>query len=130
MASSGGIRQREPQRPTVFLDYDGVLHPDAVYREGERIVLRTDGFRLFEWTDVLEDLLTPYPALQIVLSTSWARVLGFDTVRSHLPESLRRRVVGATVVRNGSAAMGQPDPLRTNSTRRPATSPYPLARCR
>lgn len=96
MASSGGIRQREPQRPTLFLDYDGVLHPDAVYRKGERIVLRTDGFRLFEWTDVLEDLLTPYPALQVVLSTSWARVLGFDAARSHLPESLRRRVVGAT----------------------------------
>lgn len=96
MASNGGIRQREPQRPTLFLDYDGVLHPDAVYREGGRIVLRADGFRLFEWTDILQDLLTPYPALQVVLSTSWVRVLGFDFACSHLPEPLRRRVVGAT----------------------------------
>lgn len=96
MASSGGIRQREPRCPTLFLDFDGVLHPDAAYREGERIVLRADGFALFEWVGILHDLLMPYPTVQVVLSTSWVRVLGFDVARSHLPEHLRRRVVGAT----------------------------------
>lgn len=96
MASRGGIRQREPRCPTLFLDYDGVLHPDAVFREGERIVLRADGFRLFEWVGILNDLLTPYPGLQLVLSTSWVRVLGLDAARSHLPKFLGRRVVGAT----------------------------------
>lgn len=59
MASSGRIRQREPHRPALFLDYDGVLHPDAVYREGGRVVLRADGFRLFEWSGVPEGLLAP-----------------------------------------------------------------------
>lgn len=96
MAITTGIRQRVPQRPTLFLDYDGVLHPDAVYREGGRIVLRADGFRLFDWSAILDDLLAPYPTLQILLSTSWVRVLGFDAARAHLPEGLQRRVVGAT----------------------------------
>lgn len=91
-----GIRQREPKLPTLFLDFDGVLHPDEVYRVGERIVLRMDGFSLFEWSEVLDELMEPYPALQIVLSTTWVRLLGFEVARSHLPESLQRRVVGAT----------------------------------
>lgn len=96
MASSGRMRQREAHRPALFLDYDGVLHPDAAYREGGRIVLRADGFRLFEWCGVLEELLAPYPALQVVLSTSWVQVLGFDAAYSHLSELIQRRVVGAT----------------------------------
>lgn len=96
MGSTARIRRRLPQRPTLFLDYDGVLHPDAVYREGERVVLRADGFCLFEWAEILGALLAPYPPLQIVLSTSWERVLGFHAARSHLSESLRRRLVGAT----------------------------------
>lgn len=96
MAGTAGIRQREPQRPTLFLDFDGVLHPDSVYREGGRIILRADGFQLFQWVTILDELLAPYPALQLVLSTTWVRVLGFNTARSQLPERLARRVVGAT----------------------------------
>lgn len=96
MAGGAGIRRRESHHPTLFLDYDGVLHPDAVYREGGRIVLRADGFRLFEWVGVLEDLIAPYPALQVVLSTSWVQVLGFDVAYSHLSEGIQQRVVGAT----------------------------------
>ncbi|MFX5057514.1 HAD domain-containing protein, partial [Acinetobacter baumannii] len=78
----------------MFLDFDGVLHPDEVYRVGERIVLRMDGFSLFEWSEVLDELMEPYPALQIVLATSWVRQLGFDVARAYLPDSLQRRVVG------------------------------------
>ncbi|BAL23733.1 HAD domain-containing protein [Azoarcus sp. KH32C] len=95
------IRQREPEVPALFLDFDGVLHPDEVYRVGGKIVLRQDGVSLFEWAPVLEDLLAPYPALQIVLSTSWVRVLGFDVACSWLNEGLRSRVVGATWHRHG-----------------------------
>ncbi|WP_323004563.1 HAD domain-containing protein [Denitromonas sp.] len=95
MARTKGLRQRNPQLPTLFLDFDGVLHPDDVYREAGRVVLRADGLRLFEWSDILDDLVSPYPSLQVVLSTSWVRVLGFDAAYSQLTESLQRRVVGA-----------------------------------
>lgn len=96
MVTGTGIGQREPKLPTLFLDFDGVLHPDEVYRVGERIVLRMDGFNLFEFAEVLSELIAPYSELQIVLSTSWVRQLGFEVARAYLPESLQRRVVGAT----------------------------------
>lgn len=96
MVTGTGIGQREPKLPTLFLDFDGVLHPDEVYRVGERIVLRMDGFSLFEWAEVLSELIAPYPELQIILSTTWVRQLGFEVARAYLPESLQRRVVGAT----------------------------------
>ncbi len=95
------IRRRLVEVPTLFLDFDGVLHPDEVYRVGGKIVLRQDGLSLFEWAPVLEDLLAPYPDLQIVLSTSWVRVLGYDEACSWLSEGLRCRIVGATWHRHG-----------------------------
>lgn len=95
------IRQREPRFPTLFLDFDGVLHPDEVYCIGGKIVLRMDGFSLFEWAPMLEDILRPYPHLQLVLSTSWVRVVGFDAACARLSEGLQQRVVGATWHRHG-----------------------------
>jgi hypothetical protein len=80
----------------LFLDYDGPMHPDEVYRVRGQIILRAEGLRLFEYADILVDILEPYPSVQIVLSTSWVRVLGFDRAKSYLPTELQRRVIGAT----------------------------------
>lgn len=79
----------------LFLDYDGVLHPDAVYLVRGRPVLQADG-ELFMWASTLSAALERHPDLQIVLSTSWVRVLGFSRARDFLPDSLRRHVIGAT----------------------------------
>lgn len=37
-----------------------------------------------------------YPAVPIVLSTPWVRVLGYSRTRERLPPGLRKRVIGAT----------------------------------
>lgn len=79
----------------LFLDYDGVLHPDAVYLERGRPVLRADG-ELFMWSRHLVDALASAPHVRIVLSTSWARELRFARARDHLPAELRTRVIGST----------------------------------
>jgi len=80
----------------VFLDYDGVLHPDAAYLVNGRPELRADG-TLFMWAPILEQLTAPYPQARIVLSTSWVRVLrSFNRARAYLPPSLQARVIGAT----------------------------------
>lgn len=80
----------------LFLDFDGVLHPDAVFlRLNGEIELRADG-RLLMWAGRLSAALEPYPDARIVLSTSWARHLGFSRARKVLPADLAARVVGAT----------------------------------
>jgi len=79
----------------LFLDFDGVLHPDAVYRERGRPVLRDRG-ELFMWSGLLIDVLASHPEVRIVLSTSWAREFGFSRARRYLPPALRSRVIGAT----------------------------------
>lgn len=79
----------------LFLDFDGVLHPDAAYLENGRPVLRSEG-ELFMWAPQLVDLLADFPGVRIALSTSWVRELRFSHARNFLPESLRPRVIGAT----------------------------------
>lgn len=79
----------------LFLDFDGVLHPDAVYLEKRRPVLRADG-SLFMWAPLLTEVLAEFQEVQIVLSTSWAREFGYSRARKFLPEALRQRTIGAT----------------------------------
>ena len=85
------------QVPVLFLDYDNVLHPCDAFRTRHGIRLTDPRARLFQFAPVLEDLLSPYPRLRIVLSTSWVEILGFTRARDRLPlPSLRDRVIGAT----------------------------------
>ncbi|WP_237045300.1 HAD domain-containing protein [Aquipseudomonas alcaligenes] len=81
--------------PLLFLDYDGVLHPDAVYHTSRGVELRAAGL-LFMWAQLLVEALVPHQDVQIVLSTSWARNLGYHRARSVLPAELQPRVIGAT----------------------------------
>lgn len=82
----------------LFLDFDGVLHHDCVYRNRDgKIYIPIEGRELFEHAHCLAGLLQPYPEVQIVLSTSWVSTLGsYSKVRERMPESLANRVIGAT----------------------------------
>jgi hypothetical protein len=83
--------------PTVYLDFDGVLHPQDVWLHlGEPYVRSPGGHRLFEHADVLGSLLLPYPAVKVVLSTNWVRRFGYLAAAAYLPGRLRARCVGAT----------------------------------
>jgi hypothetical protein len=87
--------------PILYLDFDGVLHPadvrvtkseptrPRVYDRG-----RPTDHPLLEHAPLLEDILRPFPALRISLSTSWVRALGFEFTVQQLPPALRARVVG------------------------------------
>lgn len=79
-----------------YLDFDGVLHDDAVYYSLERgIHVATLGRVLFEWMPILEELLAPH-ATQIVLSTTWVRQRSLEFAKSRLSPALQARVIGAT----------------------------------
>lgn len=79
----------------LFLDYDGVLHPDSAYLINGSPVLKGDG-ELFMWAPLLTDVLANFPEVRIVLSTSWARELSYSRARHKLPPALRDRTIGAT----------------------------------
>lgn len=82
----------------LYLDYDGVLHHENVLRHPRRGIYldAPPEFTLFQHAALLETLLEPYPAIRIVLSTSWVRVLGYSRSVKRLPPGLRERVIGAT----------------------------------
>jgi hypothetical protein len=94
----------EPGRSTLlanalllYLDYDNCLHCCDAFKTADGIVPSNPTETFFEFAGVLENLLTPYPALQIVLSTSWVEAIGFEAALKSLPlASLRARVVGST----------------------------------
>lgn len=79
----------------LFLDFDGVLHPDAVYLTRHGPTLKAEG-TLFMWAPILANLLDDFPMISLVLSTSWVRHLGYKRALGYLPLELRERVIGAT----------------------------------
>jgi hypothetical protein len=91
--------------PTLYLDYDGILHPadvrvphDEPTRPRMYVRGRATDEPLFRYVLLLELLLAPHPELQIVLSTSWVRSLGYEFAVKQLPPALQARVIGATTV--------------------------------
>ncbi len=76
-----------PPLVTVFLDFDGVLHP---------LGATTD--RLFERADVLELALKELPNVEVVVSSSWAAYHSLTQIREFLEvwPTLHERVVGIT----------------------------------
>lgn len=85
-------------RQILFLDIDGVLHRGNSYVAGNRIVSSAPGrIELFEYVPILDNLLGPYPAVEVVLSSDWAYRFGVDFTLEMLPsQSLRARVMDAT----------------------------------
>lgn len=86
-------------KKTLYLDYDGVLHPfdenaDSLQRQSEDTEAN-----LFCWAPILEAILDdidPVGEIAIVLSTTWAQRTHWTLARNHLPNSLRSRVIGGT----------------------------------
>jgi hypothetical protein len=82
--------------PTLFLDFDGTLHIGrAAMAEDGSISLNT-GRPLFEFAPLLIEQLKPYPAVRVVLTTSWLMTLLPEDVIALMPSELARRVVGTT----------------------------------
>lgn len=86
----------DPILPVVYLDYDGVLHSDEVYWYRKKGIVVKGDHDLFAAAGVLESILAPYPAVQLILATTWVRVLSYHTAAKRLPPSLQARLRGAT----------------------------------
>lgn len=102
----------------LYLDFDGVLQHQAVYwhpRRGAFISQReAPGHTLFEWTHFLEEILTAFPKVRLVLSSTWCIAPGYGKALKRLPESLRSKFIGGTFHRRIHGA----DPWITDGFRR------------
>src|SRR5271166_3585848 len=70
--------------PVLFLDFDGVLHPNGC--------APADCFCLLP---ALADTITPFE-LDIVISSSWRHQYSLRSIKKRFPAPLRKRVVGTT----------------------------------
>ncbi|CAN7715694.1 HAD domain-containing protein [Variovorax sp. LjRoot175] len=84
----------------LFLDFDGVLHPEG---EGH---LPNDGSD-FCFLPRLEQLLREFPHVRIVISSSWRERLSYETLLKPFAEDIRARILGATPPRT----FGRPHPF-------------------
>jgi HAD domain in Swiss Army Knife RNA repair proteins len=82
----------------LYLDFDGVLHHENCLWHPKigAYLSAPEGYVLFQHSVLLDQLLTPYPHVKIVLSTSWVRRYGCSKAAKNLRPGLRSRVIGAT----------------------------------
>lgn len=82
----------------LYLDFDGVLHHENVRISNKHgpFLQAPERYKLFQHAELLAELLAPHPAVQIVLSTSWALRYGVTAAAKRLPGALQRRVIGGT----------------------------------
>ncbi len=76
----------------LFLDFDGVLHPEG---EGH---LPSDGTE-FCFLPRLEELLRQFPHVDVVISSSWRERLPFAALVEPFSKDIRRRIIGVTPAR-------------------------------
>lgn len=69
----------------IFLDFDGVSHPEPCQQE-----------QLFCYLARIEDVLREYPMAEIVISSSWRDEYSLEQLRAFFAPDMGARVVGIT----------------------------------
>ena len=69
----------------MFVDFDGVTHPELGHPKDE-----------FCHLPLIEEVLREYPAVDVVISSSWRDVHALDKLRGFFSPDIAPRVVGVT----------------------------------
>ncbi|MFC0349860.1 HAD domain-containing protein [Undibacterium danionis] len=70
----------------LFLDFDGVLHPDPCYDQGKQ----------FCFLKRLESVLLEFPDVEIVISSTWRESRSIEMLRGFFIPEIQQRIVGVT----------------------------------
>ncbi|MBC3862425.1 hypothetical protein H8K32_09975 [Undibacterium jejuense] len=70
----------------LFLDFDGVLHPEPCYEEAQ----------LFSCLPRLENVLRDFPEVQIVISSTWRDKRSLIELKAFFSEDIADRIIGTT----------------------------------
>ncbi len=101
-ATTPGVQPEHAQalaKPTLYLDYDGPLHPNAASIGANGTAFLSAPFHyheLFEHAPILDDIVGNTPNLQIVISSTWVMEFGLGACIARLPTRLGSKVTGAT----------------------------------
>ncbi|MDA0573241.1 HAD domain-containing protein [Burkholderia gladioli] len=99
-------------KSSLLLDFDGVLHgADEEVHFGKTDILRNR--RLFVWLPILENILKPYPEVEVIVSSSWRLKLDDENLVKVLG-SLGSRFAGVV----GSRSASRADEIRAEVSRR------------
>lgn len=79
----------------LFLDFDGVLHPEVVSLSAPG-ALRREGD--FSRVPIFEEVMREFPDVDIVISSAWRELNSLDTLRGFFSPDIAKRIVGATPV--------------------------------
>lgn len=85
MASPGMAESR--RRPVLFLDFDGVLHP-SLCLEGEHFCRRP----------LFEEVMRRFPAVRIVISSSWRHHFDLERLRPFFSGDIAERIDDTTLL--------------------------------
>ncbi len=69
----------------IFLDFDGVLHPEPCQLAGE--LCHVPRF---------ESVLRDFPSVRVVISSAWRLNQDLDTLRSYFSPDIAERIIGVT----------------------------------
>jgi hypothetical protein len=114
MSPADRTLELQPTAPTLLLAFGGVMHVGRGLLHDDGRLSLDSGRPLFQYAPYLVDVLSPWPDVQIILTTSWLSMLGAERIVQMLPPELRRRVVGNTLgtpprfgeIRDGTARTG------------------------
>jgi hypothetical protein len=79
-------------RKIIFLDFDGVLHPDGV--------------GLFSQLPLFESFLSKMPGAEVVVSSTWREDHTLEELRQFFSPALRNRISGVTPSLDGGYDLG------------------------
>jgi hypothetical protein len=81
----------------IYLNPDGVLHPNVVCHDDGTSRLTAPGHEPFEYAPYLTEILENHANLKLVLNTWWAFSMGLVANLELLPDVIATRVVDATL---------------------------------
>lgn len=70
----------------LFLDFDGVLHPEPCYEDENLFCRRAQ----------LENILRDFPSVEIVISSNWRDTRTLEELQAFFSDDIAKRIIGVT----------------------------------
>jgi hypothetical protein len=101
------LHMKSESAPVLFLDFDGVTHPDLCKKD-----------QLFQSLPWIEAVLRRHPGVLVVLSTTWRTLHPLNELKDYFSRDIAQRVLGGTPLINLYDLAWYPVPISARSRQR------------